>query len=205
MGEEPENPGGRARMNSAERERPGHRESCEHPEGFRTYRETSYLCPLCGTELDDGGLSRWVREAEKVRDESYLLDEGDGFREIVLEERQREVYRRRKLVYELRSAPRLGMARPEMALILHDPEGGEDGSTGSYNCRIFYKEPRPASAVDRFSVRARTGDILDLKSDPNPVLRSVARRLFEFHSQRLSLTELGHTAPGRRVFYANEL
>lgn len=190
-------------MNRAERERPGRREGCEHPEGFRTFKDVSYLCPVCGAELDDGGLSRWVREAERLRDESYSLEEGDGFREIVLRDRQREVYRRRKLVYELRSTPRVRAARPEMVLILHDP-GDEAGSEERYDCRVFYKEPRPTSAVDRFSVPARTGDILDLKSDSNPVLRSVAQKVFEFHSQRLSFTELGEPAPGRRVFYANE-
>lgn len=134
-----------------------------------------------------------------MRDETYSLDEGDGFREIVLEERQREVYRRRKEVYGLQNEPRLQTARPEMILITHDPEAAV------YECRVFYKEPRPANVVERFRLAAELPVILEMCSGHDQVLRTVAGKVAEFHEERVRIISSGDTPPGRKVFYANEL
>lgn len=159
-----------------------------------------YICTMCGARLDSEGVARWVKEAEKARDEAYSFIEGDEFGEIAREERQQEVYRRRKVMYELRSVPRIETARPEMILVTHDPDG-----VGSYECRVFYKEPRPDPVMDRLSVDADLGRILELRSDPSPVVRIAAQKIEEFHLARVHLSENGETAPGRRVFYASDL
>ncbi|MGI8649807.1 MAG: hypothetical protein ACR2KW_05440 [Rubrobacter sp.] len=172
---------------------------CQHFDGLRVFGDAGYLCPSCGKELDEHDLIRWVREAEVARDETYSLKEGDGFREIVLEDRQREVYRRRKIVYGLQQEPRLQTVRPEMILITHDPEGL------SYDCRVFYKEPRPSNVADRFAVAAEISAILELRSDQDFVLRIVAGKVAEFHEERTRIMDSGDTAPGRRVFYASEM
>ncbi len=177
-------------------------ESCLHLEGFRVSGGSEYVCPGCGARLGSEGVARWVREAEKERDEAYSLIEGDGFGEIVREDRQREVYRRRKVMYELRSAPRIETARPEMILVTHEP--GDSGG-GSYECRIFYKEPRPEHVVDRLSVAADIGAILELGSDPSSIARVAAQKVEEFHIARTRLSDDGEAAPGRRVFYASDL
>lgn len=144
-----------------------------------------------------------MRDAERDRDEAYSLIEGDEFGEIVREERQREVYRRRKVMYELQSVPRIETARPEMILVTHDPESG--GGEGSYECRIFYKGPRPEYGMDRLTVGADIRSILELKSDPSPIVRIAAQKVEEFHLARTRLSDSGETAPGRRVFYASDL
>lgn len=165
-----------------------------------------FVCSGCGAKLDSEGVARWVRDAERDRDEAYSLIEGDEFGEIVREERQREVYRRRKVMYELKSVPRIETARPEMVLVTHDPDGGDsDSSEGSYECRIFYKGPRPEHAMDRLAVDADIRSILELESDPSPVVRIAAQKVEEFHLARARLSDSGETAPGRRVFYASDL
>jgi hypothetical protein len=125
--------------------------------------------------------------------------EGDGFGEIVRQELQREVYRRRRVMYELENVPRVVTARPEMILVIHD------AVEASYECRIFYKEPRPAGVVEQVSVGAVLDRILELHSDPDPVVRLISEKIEEFHVFRSKLSEDGEPAPERRVFYANEL
>jgi hypothetical protein len=166
--------------------------------GLRVGAGSGYLCPVCGETFDLDGLARWVREAERVRDKSYSLVEGDDFGEIVREELQREVYRRRRVMYDLQSIPRVVMARPEMILVVHDAR------SGSYECRIFYKEPRPAGVVEQLNVGEGWRAILELRTDPDPVVRLASEKVEEFHLSRQELSARGAPAPGRRVFYANE-
>lgn len=156
-------------------------------------------CPVCGESLDGAGVSAWVREAEAARDQAYPLNEGDGFAEIAWEEAQREVYRRRRVMYELENVPRVATTRPEMVLVIHDAEAA------TYGCRIFYKEPRPEGSVERLSVAAAPERILELRSDPDPVVRLTAQKVEEFHAAREKQAGEGEIPPGRRVFYANEL
>ena len=171
--------------------------NCLHPEGLRVAAGGGYRCPVCGEGLDGGGVSGWVREAERVRDEAYSLDEGDGFGEIAREAAQREVYRRRRVMYELGNVPRV-VARPEMVLVVHD------AATASYGCRIFYKGPRRMGSVEQVNVAASPEEILELGSDPDPIVRLIAEKVEEFHALREKLLSEGEHAPGRRVFYANE-
>ena len=149
--------------------------------------------------MDLEGVARWVRAAETARDESYSVVEGDEFGEIVREERQREVYRRRRVMYDLQSVPRMATARPEMILIVHDAR------SASYGCRIFYKEPRPIGVVEQLDVEAGWRAILDLRTDPDPVVRLASEKVEEFHLLRQKFCKKGVPAPTRRVFYANEL
>ncbi len=173
-------------------------ENCLHLEGLRVAAGSLYRCPLCGESLNLAGVARWVREAERTRDEAYSTIEDDGFGEIVREELQREVYRRRRIMYELENVPRVVTARPEMILVIHD------AVEASYGCRIFYKEPRPAGVVEQVSVGAVLDRILELRSDPDPVVRLISEKIEEFHVFRSKLSEDGEPAPERRVFYANE-
>ena len=158
-----------------------------------------YRCPACGASLTVEGLARWVREAERTRDEAYSIIEGDGFGEIVREELQREVYRRRRIMYELEKVPRVAMARPEMVLVVHD------AAKASYECRIFYKEPRPVGGVEQLSVGAAIEAMAELRSDPDPLIRTVSEKVEEFHALRSRLSEDGAPAPERRGVYPNEL
>ena len=174
-------------------------EYCLHSEGLRVTSGSEYRCPVCEACLDLDGVDRWVQEAERSRDEAYSMVEGDGFGEIVREELQREVYRRRRVMYELENVPRVVTARPEMILVIHD------AVEASYECRIFYKEPRPAGVVEQVSVGAVLDRILELRSDPDPVVRLISEKIEEFHVFRSKLSEDGEPAPERRVFYANEL
>ena len=145
-------------------------ENCLHLWGLRVVLGSEFRCPVCEVRLDLGGVERWVRVAEKARDEAYSMVEGDEeFAEIVREERQREVYRRRKVLYELRSVPHAAVARPEMILVSYD--FAED----AYECRIFYKEPRPACGLERISVEAELDPILALRSHPDPNVRLASR------------------------------
>ncbi len=173
-------------------------ENCLHLEGLRATAGALYRCGVCGGRLDLEGVARWVREAEEARDEYYSVVEGDGFDEIARDELQREVYRRRRVMYDLQKVPR-ATARPEMILVVHDVR------EGAYECRIFYKEPRPVGGVERVSVGEVLETILELRSDPDPVVRLVAGKVEEFHALRSQLLKDGAPAPGRRVFYANEL
>ncbi|MDP9409564.1 MAG: hypothetical protein M3R38_31375 [Actinomycetota bacterium] len=174
-------------------------ENCLHLGGLRIAAGPLYRCLVCGVSLDLEGVGRWVREAERARDEAYSIIEGDGFGEIVREELQREVYRRRRVMYELGNVPRVATARPEMLLIIHDE------AKASYECRVFYKEPRPAGGVEEVSVGAVVEVMLELRSDPDPIVRLISEKVEEFHALRLELSEGGAPAPQRRVFYANEL
>jgi hypothetical protein len=174
-------------------------ENCLHLEGLRVAIRSEYRCPVCGESMDLAGVGRWVRDAERSRDQAYSMVEGDGFGEIARKELQREVYRRRRVMYELENVPRVVTARPEMILVVHD------GGKATYECRIFYKEPRPAGVVEQASVGAAIERILELRSDADPVVRLVAEKVEEFHAFRSKLVEDGAPAPERRVFYANEL
>jgi hypothetical protein len=149
--------------------------------------------------MDLVGVARWVRDAETSRDQAYSMVEGDGFGEIAREELQREVYRRRRVMYELENVPRVVTARPEMILVVYDV------GKATYECRIFYKEPRPAGVVEQASVGAAIERILELRSDADPVVRLISEKVEEFHAFRSRLVEDGAPAPERRVFYANEL
>jgi hypothetical protein len=174
-------------------------ENCLHLEGLRVNAGSEYRCPVCEASLDLDGVARWVRDAERTRDEAYSVVEGDGFGEMVREELQREVYRRRRVMYELENVPRVVTARPEMILVIHD------AGRASYECRIFYKEPRPAGGLEQVSVAAVQETILELRSDPDPIVRLIAEKVEEFHAFRSKLAGDGAAAPERRVFYANEL
>lgn len=173
-----------------------HADKCPHLEGLKTFGRDEFRCPACGEALDLPGVERWVWKAEEERDEVYSKVDGDVFAEIARGESQREVYRRRKVLYELQSAPRVLAARPEMVLVVYDL--AED----AYECRIFYKEPRPAWGVERFVVRALLESILELRSHDDPVVRLVAEKVGEFHAARGALDD--GAPPSRRVFYANE-
>jgi hypothetical protein len=174
-------------------------ENCLHLEGLKVSIRSEYRCPLCGVGMDLAGLARWVRDAERSRDQAYSMVEGNGFGEIAREELQREVYRRRRVMYELENVPRVVTARPEMILVVYD------GGKATYECRIFYKEPRPAGVVEQASVGAAIERILELRSDADPVVRLISEKVEEFHAFRSRLVEVGEPAPERRVFYANEL
>lgn len=174
------------------------REGCPHPAGLRAVAGSAYLCPHCGERLDLSGVARWVRQAERARDDSYPLVEGDGFAEIVYEERQREVYRRRRVMYELENASRGEAARPEMILVVYDAR------EGVYDCRVFYKEPRPVGGMENLRVPADLEAILELRSDPDPVVRLSSQKIEEFHAQREGFANEGAPPPERRVFYASE-
>lgn len=174
-------------------------ENCLHLEGLRVAVGGEYRCPVCGRSLDLVGVARWVRDAERARDDAYSMVQGDGFGEIARDELQREVYRRRRVMYELENVPRVAMTRPEMILVIHD------GAKASYECRIFYKEPRPAEGPERVSIAAVQETILELRSDPDPVVRLIAEKVEDFHAFRSRLSDEGAPAPERRVFYSNEL
>ena len=174
-------------------------ENCLHLEGLSSATGGAYRCPLCGEGLDHDGISRWVGEAEEARDGAYSMDEGYGSAKMGREEAQREVYRRRRIMYELENVPRATTTRPEMILVVHD------AGTASYGCRIFYKEPRQAGSVEQVSVAAVLETILELRSDPDPVVRLIAEKVEEFHGFREKLLGDDEPAPERRVFYANEL
>ncbi len=173
-------------------------ENCLHLWGLRVVAGSEYRCPVCGEMLDLDGVARWVRQAERARDEAYSLVEGDEFSKMVREELQREVYRRRRVMYDLQSLPRVVTARPEMILVIHDAR------SGSYECRIFYKEPRPTGVVEQLNVEAGWETILELRTDPDPVVRLASEKVEEFHLFRREFSAKGALAPGRRVFYANE-
>ena len=172
-------------------------EKCGHFKGLQPTSDMGYWCSDCGKLLNADVLAAWVREAERARDEIYPMVEGDGFYGIALEESQREVYRRRKLLYELRDTPRRA-ARLEMILVVYDTRGG------CYECRVFYKEPKPVWCVERLSVAASEGRVQELKVHSDPVVRVAAEKVEEFHEAREIILKEG-PAPTRRVFYANEL
>lgn len=144
------------------------------------------------------GVARWVREAERARDEAYSMIEGDGFGEIVRSERQREVYRRRKVMYDLQNVPQAAIARPEMILVVYDAH------QNVYGCKVFYKEPRPVGALEELEVEAGWRSILELRSHPDPVVRLAADKVEELHEARDAASKKGGMPPVRRVFYANE-
>jgi len=174
-------------------------ENCPHSAGLQVVVGSGFRCSACEARLDLEGVERWVRTAEKARDEAYSEVEGNEFARIMLDEWQQEVYRRRKVLYELRSAPRAAATRPEMILVSY--EVTED----AYECRIFYKEPRPVWGLERVSVEADLDPILNLRSHPDPNVRLASRKTEEFHALRRRLVEQNTPPPLRRVFYQNEL
>ena len=174
-------------------------ENCLHLRGLRIALGSGFRCPVCEARLDLEGVERWVRVAEKARVEVYSVVEGNEEpAEMVREERQREVYRRRKVLYELQSVPHAVVARPEMILVSYDV--AED----AYECRIFYKEPRPNLGLERISVEAELDPILALRLHPDPNVRLASGKTEEFHALRLRLVEQNALPPQRRVFYQNE-
>lgn len=173
-------------------------ENCLHLEGLHGVPGAGFRCFACDEWLDMEGVKQWVRTAEEARDKSYPLVEGDEFGAMALGERQREVYRRRKIMYELQNVSRIPI-KPEMILIVHDD------SEESYRCRIFYKEPRPASGIERLDIGVEQEDIAGFRSHRDPIVRLVAEKVDEFHTLRLKLSDMGEPAPARRVFYSNDL
>jgi hypothetical protein len=174
-------------------------ENCPHLGGLQAVVGSRFRCPVCEARLDLEGVERWVRMAEETRDEAYSVVEDDELQEIVFDERQREVYRRRKVLYELRRAPPAVVTRPEMILVSYD------FTENSYECRIFYKEPRPAWGLERISVEADLDPILALRSHSDPNVRLASGKVEEFHVLRLRLVKQDELPPLRRVFYQNEL
>ena len=176
-------------------------ENCPHLGGLQTVAASGGVwCATCEAHLDQAGVKRWVRAAEEARDEAYSTVEGDGkFARIALDECQREVYRRRKVLYELRNVPPAVATRPEMILVSYD------FVDDSYECRIFYKEPRPAWGLERISVEADLDPILELRSHSDPNVRLASGKVEEFHVLRLRLIKQDALPPLRRVFYQNEL
>lgn len=158
---------------------------------------SAFQCPVCRARFDLEGIERWVREAERARDEAYLMIEGDEAMRAG-EERQREVYRRRKALYELKRAPRGEVSRPEMILVSYDVAGD------AYECRVFYKEPRPPHGTEHVGVGADLDRILALRSHPDPNVRLASGKIEEFHSLREELLAAGTPPPPRRVYYSNE-
>jgi hypothetical protein len=173
-------------------------ENCLHLEGLRVMSGAEYRCPACEARLDMDGVARWVREAERARDEAYSMIEGDQFGEIVRGERQREVYRRRKVMYGLQNVPRTVAVRPEMILVVYD------AADNAYSCKVFYKEPRPVAGVESVEMEAGWNSILGLRSHHDPVVRLAAEKVEEFHTLRAGALAEGGLPPSRRVFYANE-
>ncbi len=174
-------------------------EDCLHSSGLRVELSSEFRCPACEARLDAEGVERWVRAAEDARDEAYSLIERDELLRIVLEERQREVYRRRKVLYELRDIPRSAAARPEMILVIYDAV--ED----AYECQIFYKEPRPVWGLNRVGVEAELSSILALRAHPDPNVRLASGKVEEFHASRQRSDGQDGYSPQRRVFYQNEI
>lgn len=151
-------------------------------------------CRSCDEVLNAAAIERWVKAAERVRDEAYLLVEG----ECDLEARQKEVYRRRKVLYELREKPRVA-ARPEMLLVVYSQ------TKNRYECQVFYKEPRPAGCAERFVLEASLDSIWEARSSGDSILRIVGQKVHKFHEARMGSASRSEAAPSRRVFYANEL
>ena len=174
-------------------------EYCAHSKGLQVVSGSEFRCQDCEERLDAVGVERWVRSAENARDEAYSMVEGNEFAKIALEEGQREVYRRRKVMYELRNVSRVVAARPEMILVSYDLT--ED----AYECRIFYKEPRPAWELEQVNVKAAFNAILELRSHPDPNVRLASVKIEEFHALRRRLAKQNALPPSRRVFYQNEL
>ncbi len=171
---------------------------CGHLEGLRSVAGDGLRCRSCNEVLDVVSIERWVRAAEKTRDEAYSLAEGKDFHGDLREDYQREVYRRRKVLYELRE--RSGaVARPEMLLVVYSLRND------CYECRVFYKEPRPAGCPERFVVGALPGSILEAQAAEDPTVRLVGQKVREFHEGRRLQISRGGPAAVRRVFYANEL
>jgi hypothetical protein len=172
--------------------------NCSHLEDLRGIPGVGFHCPACDAWLNVERVRDWVRSAERARDEAYPVVKGDRFGEIRLDELQREVFRRRKVMYEVQHASQEPI-KPEMVLIVHD------GNSETYRCRIFYKEPRPVSGIEKLNVEAHADAIGGFRSSQDPIVRLVAEKTHDFHGLRLEMSEVGEPAPARRVYYANEL
>ena len=171
---------------------------CAHQEEFWSIGGDGLLCRSCDEILDVAGVERWVREAEKARDETYLLVKGDDFCGSLREDLQREVYRRRKVLYEVEERSRV-VARPEMLLVVYSQRDD------CYECRVFYKEPRPTGCPERFVVGALPESIREVREALNSTARLVGQKVYEFDEGRRRRISRGEPASARRVFYANEL
>jgi hypothetical protein len=75
----------------------------------------------------------------------------------------------------------------------------------TYECRIFYKEPRPAGGLEHISVEADLDPILALRSHSDPNVRLASGKVEEFHILRRQLVEQDELPMLRRMFYQNEL
>ena len=176
----------------------GERE-CSHQEGLWALAASEFQCPVCRARLVVEEVEQWVREAERSRDEAYLTVEDGEIGRASREARQREVYRRRGVLYELRNTPRGEVSRPEMILVSYD------AASDAYDCRIFYKEPRPVRGTERINMEADLDHILELRSHPDPNIRLASNKAEEFHALRERRLGKGVPPPPRRVYYSNEL
>lgn len=173
-------------------------EKCLHLGGLRPDVGSGFRCPVCEESLSIEDIEKWVRQAERARDDAYSKVEDDRFGEILRTERQSEVYRRRKVLYEVQSTPRIVTTRPEMMLISYSV------CDGAYESRIFYKEPRPQWGLEHVSVEAELDEILELRSHVDPNVRLAGEKVAEFHELREQMAQRGEPLPQRRVFYADE-
>ena len=183
-------------------EGPDEFERCPHPRGLRGSLTGEFRCPVCGARLDVGAVEGWVRRAEVERDAAYARREAEPeLSRALFGDHQREVYRRRRVMYEMGGVPRAARveSKPEMVLVSYDV--AED----SYECRIFYKETGSERGLENFTVAARTREILEYLSHSDPNVRLAAGKLEEFRSWREYRISTGEVASVRRVFYSNEL
>lgn len=172
-------------------------DDCLHIGSLRAVPGSGFSCPDCGARLDAGEVAGWVREAEECRDAAG--EAGGELGGLSEEDWQQEVYRRRKVMYELQSSPLASARRPEMVLVCYDLR------RSVYECRVFYKEPRPVFGLECLSVEATAESIRELHGHADPNARLVSEKLEEFHELRREVSEGGGAAPQRRVFYAGEL
>lgn len=150
------------------------------------------MCPLCREEMGLDEVYGWVREAERKRDEYYLEAEG----EVVAQWYQWEVYRRRRVLYELQGLSRSAREKPEMMLVIYSPD------TDSYDCRVFYKGRRGS---ERLVVGGGEEDERGSGMRGDFITGLAHVKVEEFRTLRQELVRRGEPAPLRRVFYSHEL
>ena len=103
-------------------------------------------------------------------------------------------------MYELENVPRVATTRPEMILVIHDAEAA------SYQCRSSTRSRGQAGSVEQVSVAAVPSKrSWSCARTPTPSCGSSRRRSRSSTPFRSKLVGEGEAAPGRRVFYANEL
>ena len=86
-----------------------------------------------------------------------------------------------------------------MILVLYESQDDR------YDCKIFYKEPRPANVLEHLQAAADWEGILGLCTRPEPNVRLVGDKVREFHELRLEALKKGEQPSRRRVFYSSEL